>query len=303
MKQLLTILLIVAVVGAASLAPAPVYYLDRAGSDSNDGLDADKAWKTFGKFTSSATTGDTLYAKAGTYTEQDGVSGAVFAPTSTSLTVIGYNTTTDTLDGTIGCVILDAGDESLVSGMKTNYSSTVILFSALYLRFTGGSSHGADLVANDDRVASFHGCRFDNNGGRGLYGDNYITVSDSQADNNTDRGLYLVSGGNVKNCVAYNNGHNGIRSPNATTDGCLIYENGDTQLWVSIAEQGIVTNCTIDGGGTKNGIEFGSGNQMLRVYNCIIYDCDPYGALSPASPRSLARNNLYFSNTANTDGD
>jgi len=299
MKRLLTILLIVAVVGAASVAPAPVYYVGAGGNDGNDGLDADKAFLTLGKAFQTVAAGDKVWAKNDkTYTAQDDATGAIgaiiTAGTSTNPIIFeGYVSTTGTFqgDGTFACVTLDAGTNGL-----TNCINSALAISIYYtfrnFRFTGGSGDGVGLDAEYSTV--WYNCRFDNNGGNGIY----LGINDKivlcWADNNTGYGIRTNYTSAAYVCRVFSNGSIGIYvNTGSPIVHCISYGNSGDQI--VLGSNSVVEGCVVDGGGATKGMDsgfFGAG-----VYNSIIYDCT-VGITGTGGTEQivLSLNNLFFSN-------
>ena len=298
MNNLFAILLIVAVVGAASLAPAPVYYVDVAtGNDANSGLDSDVAWATIEKGMETVAAGDKVWVLAGTYTAEHGSTGAigslVTAGGSTTPIVFegwnGVSTGTHTGDGTMGCVILDCGPNALVNGLiLTGESYYVIKF----FRVTGASGNGFS-AATLTRSALYM-CKANNNGGIGLtYGANTAAVG-CLAENNTGHGIYALE---AINCISRTNTQWGIvGGTDSHFIGCSVTNNGNTQMLSGF--RSTVYACTIDGGNTDKGID--EARSYSHILNTIIFDCTN-GITGTAGSEELAISlyNIYYSNTNN----
>ena len=300
MRRLLTILLIVAVVGAASLAPAPDYYVATDGNDGNDGLDADKAWLTPAMAANNVAAGDKVWIKAGTYSTQDAATGAVFqidtaGATANNMVWEGYNASTGTLggDGTFACVIIDAGPNSLTNCVNSAIGFS-IYYKFKYFRFTGASGDGASLNSPD--IISFDMCRFDNNGGYGLTGDNDLRVVNSQADNNTDTGF---DGDADFICISSSSLSNGIGFSDSDSSsniiGCLAY--GNTNYGASLVSDAVVKNSVFSSNGTS-GLYFATAAASPSAINNIFYN-ETVGLNKSTILRQgvISKNNLFFSNT------
>ena len=116
----------------------------------------------------------------------------------------------------------------------------------------------------------FMDCRFDNNSGAGITGDNFMHFNNCQADNNMGKGFDSDVSPSFVKCVAFSNGDTGIYDASGGSKfiSCLSYENTASQARGSTRVA--VWNCTFDGGGSAVCLELiGYEN---TVSNCIFYD-------------------------------
>ena len=308
MKQLLTILLIVAVVGAASLAPAAVYYIGAGGNDANSGLDADQQWLTIEKAMETVAAGDTVWVKSDkTYTDQDDATGAIgeiiTAGTAKALiSFIGYNSTTGTVatgngDGTFACVVLDCTSNSLTTCIVSTVGNEC--YSLSNFRFTGASDN---CIPNGGMAMSrLYNCRFDNAGAVGLFGNSYGWIERCQFDNNTGVGVGSLSQCMVLDSVSFANGGNGIGlSSTASAFGCIAYDNAGYQI-DGASYSDTIKNCTVDGGGSSKGVRMYA--YLGTVQNCIITSCTvgATGADAAQVFHNTSYNNLFFDNTTDRE--
>ena len=299
MKQLLTILLIVAVVGAASLAPgATTYYCDvTSGDDSDDGLSEGNAFASIAKCMDVAAAGDTFYIKGGvSYTLQDGVTGTIgtcqtSGGNNSPISFIGYTSTIT--DGTFGCVTLDCTSNSLTNCID---DAANLYYHFRYFTFTGAS--GAGVEGGDSW--SFYLCHFFNNSGTGLTIQRYSIVEQCRLNNNSSYGIDAGAYGTlIKNSMIYANGAAGVYfdGQGCFLEGSVLYANTTQNVLVAL-HNNTFSRCVFDGGGSIIGATFNNNRIMMQVDNCIIYDCTT-GMNHVAAGNlyaDIAFNNLYYSN-------
>ena len=297
MRRLLTILLIVAVVGAASLAPAPVYYVAPDGNDGNDGLDADKAKLTPGAVQDiPVVPGDIIYIKAGTYATQHGASDAileadVIGTLNAPIIWTGYNTTTTTFggigDGTIGCVIFDAGVSALSYGITEGTATAAAYQTFRFIHCTRAAADGFDFVLSDNILLD--SCVASLSGDQGAVLDRTSTVFNCVFKNNTRDGM---EGGGVtfivNNCFSYGNGGRGYLT--VTEYGYSVASDNSGINFVG----GVFINCIAVGG--SQGFQAGT-----TVINCIAIG-NATGIVGTAYRQSISYNNLLFGNTTDRSG-
>lgn len=279
------------------------YYVDVAvGADGNAGTSegAGNAWASIGKAMNTVAAGDFVYVKAsGEYAAEDAATDAVgqidTAGTTTSWIVFeGYTTTPG--DVTYAAVTLNAGTNALANCINTSLASVNAFNAFRGFRFTGGSADGVSLPNPEYFLFSL--CRFDNNGGDGLEGDNNYTFERCQFDNNTGDGVSIDYYAQIFYCVSHTNGNYGFKfSGSSVAVGCLGYNNGANAFW-SGSLQGAWINCTADGENVQGGFELNLHGHV--VANCIVYDCDVgiHGVSAGGESVATSLNNLFHSNGA-----
>ena len=305
MRRLLTILLIVAVVGAASLAPAVTHrYVATDGNDANGGTNFDDAWLTLAKAANTVAADTHIWIKAGTYSTEDvtgGATGAVFqidtaGGATTPIIWEGYNATTGTFggDGTFECVVISAGPNALTSAVNTSVvGAQHNVFKNM--SFILASSHGANLGTNDD--AFFDSCYFGNNSGSGLVADDRIVIFNCVAELNGAEGFGIDSFNLIVNSIAKNNTSYGVSPRVSWLSNCLFFDNGTANFLGGSASgtQTGVFNCTFDGGGAAIGASGAAAYSVL--VNNVFYDCTVGIVGASGSENTVAsKNNLFFSN-------
>ena len=294
MKRLLTFLLIMSM---ASLALAnTTYYVDDAtGNDSDSGLTEGDAFKTVSHAEDTVIAGDLVYVKAGTYSTEHGSNDAVLqlqtpGGATNPITYTGYSSTPG--DGTPGIVILDAGPNALTNAIQDGSIEGYHQFS--YFRFTGASGIGVDFESHG-RFSTFYGCRSDNNGSHGWYLKQHTDATLCQSDNNTGRGFVFGGSAKLDSCVIFSNSNIGaVFFEQSSISNSLIYDNTGDQLSPA-STNALIKNCTIDGGGSQIGVDFGqSGAQII---NCIITSCTVgIAGEAGATSNSISINNLFYDN-------
>ena len=296
MKKLLCILF--ALMLMASLAPAPVYYVAPDGNDGNDGLDADKAKLTPGAVQDiPVVPGDIIYIKAGTYATQHGASDAileadVIGTLSAPITWTGYNTTTTTLggigDGTVGCVIFDAGVSALSYGITEGTATAAAYQTFRFIHCTRAAADGFDFVDSDTILLD--SCVASLSGDDGAILDRYSTAFNCVFKNNTGDGL---EGGGVScrifNCLSYGNGQRGFVT---ATDHAYSVASDNPSAGFAGSGSAVMVNCTVAGANPGYLLS----GALCAVINCGAFDATT-GISGTAGRQSISSNNLFFSNT------
>ena len=257
------------------------------------------AWATGDRAMNVVSAGDKVFVKdTANYNETWNIdqAGTRFLP----IEFEGYTTT----KGDNGRATID-GQSTRANGIANGTIPAVTQAQYVFknFRITGHTSHGVDLSTNNNDVTSWHNCRFDNNGGHGVFVDDFTIIFNCQADNNTDNGIRTDAIGAVVKSKSFSNGGIGIRSDMPILF-CLVYDNAGAEQ-INHAAANIVANCTVDGNKASNpgtdGINF-SASGTLNVATCInniITRCDiglEAGTTTTGENRVNA-NNLFFDNT------
>lgn len=285
------------------------------GSDSNNGLGpdnydgADGAWRQLSYAADQYAADDTVYVKGGRdYTLQDGANNCVMYITTagtagTPVIIEGF--TTSVGDG--GTATINAGTNALVSGIITAIGGNVFhVFKNL--RITGGSGDGVDLNGETDDGTFWTNCRFDNNTGYGVQGDNAHVFYLCTADNNTAGGIDVDTQLTAVACQFYTNtGHALWGNGNCTVGFCLFYNNGANRNLRhnsgTFERASIIFNNTFDGDNTAGSVGMYSDSTeawAMLCLNNIFFDlgdgitCD--GNIGKAQIEDY---NLFYSNTTN----
>jgi len=224
--------------------PAATYYVATTGNDTNSGTLA-QPFRTVGKGTATAATGDTVQVAGGTYSEH-------VAWNNKSPTLQGAGPGLSIIDGggSGNCLSLSSGADSLIQGfaIRNGNGGGINVFQSqpkvTNCLFTGNSGGGMSLLQCNVQV---NNCTFTNNDD-GIY-------SDMQA----------FSGAN--NCVFTRNNGAGLRNSNGACSAghCAFSNNGDGIANFNFASPG-VTSCTFSN--NNHGIANYGGNQG-SVDQCI----------------------------------
>ena len=287
-------------------------YASVAGAGSHDGSSAANAW-TIAEATASVAAGNRVNCLAGTYIANDSGSSAVM-----DLDIVGtsgawiewraYTTTIgDFVPGTAQPVVLNAGTNSL-----TNAVIATTIPSAAYNRFigfgfTGASSHGFNGGTTVD-TASFVGCKFNNNGGRGLAADNEFTFFLCEFTANTTNALDADNNLTIDGCKIHNeNIATGVitTATNFTIINCLSYNNSNGVQY-RFPGNGIFEGNTLDGdgGGSSIGVQMSGGsNRFVQLANNIFFDLNVGVDFATSGIETVSVGGFNLFSNCNTDYD
>ncbi|MBD3297879.1 MAG: hypothetical protein GF341_04425 [candidate division Zixibacteria bacterium] len=306
-----------------------VYYVDAATSNSDPTTvgTADDDTDPYGlqAAVDAAGAGDEVRCKNdATYTFSDTIDFDQNAGTAASPIILNGSNSSWTVDGTQ--VTFDfsgtAGGE-VGFDIQNTLSSQFRIFN--HFRLTGADSHGVVLDSHEAYLR-WYNCRFDTNGGSGVYG----TVDsggiiwkavfiDCEFDNNTGNGYGLSNdnraGPTMIGCSVHDNTV-GIELGSKSDDmmmGCVIYDNSSHGVKVRKTEAGYcmlrAVNCTIDGNG-GNGFDLaqnGGDGRAVECVNTVISNNGGYGIdLNTESPHDLVMyllNTWFYNNTGGSFSD
>lgn len=258
-------------------------YASVAGAGAHDGTSAANAWdlNEACTITTGAQQGDRVNVIAGTYIVDAGGSAVLDIGTagidSAMIEWRAYTTSID--DFTIGDahpVVLQAGTNTLASALSTSLTGQ-IWNRFIGFRFTGGSSHGADLGQTDNYA--FEGCLFDNNGGRGLAADNAINFLACEFQGNTTNAFDVDNNCYMQACEIHNEASDGTAM--CHTASChainnLMYDGpNDTYLFAGSNPSAFIGNtCDGEGGSLTRGLEFNQSTFVMGgCTNNLLFDC------------------------------
>jgi hypothetical protein len=147
--------------------------------------------------------------------------------------------------------------------------------------------------------------------------DDFVGV-DCTAEGNSEDGFDLISDGSLVNCVSRNNNVCGVKVWSSTESGyrlrkmtltnCLVSENGETGIKVSLAAALDLFNSVVYGNG-ENDVAFRSTTIVAtpvysRIFNTIIAGSGSNGILVEGTAVNVvdASNNLYYQNASANSG-
>jgi len=253
------------------------YYVTAGAAGGGAGTSGDPF--TLAESADNVVAGDKVWVKAGTYSDQDGATGAVLnislttATHSSPVTYEAYTTTIgdwSPVDGPI--VILDANVNTLTNAMLMSGSvAWYHLFKGF--RFTGGSGTGVDMGVTGDSC-TWVGCRFDNNDSYGLQGDNLHLFYLCTADNNGAGGIDVDNDCYALVCKFHTNTGHGWLANAGIAVSCIAYANTNGQI--RFTGSGGHIRCTVDGddaAGTEGLHQSSSTSHPFFAINNIVMDC------------------------------
>ena len=274
------------------------YYVATTAAGGGVGSEGDPF--TLTEATTTALSGDTVWVKAGTYSDQSGATGAImnFSATATPLWSMytAYTTTTgDYTPGDAYPVILDASVNTLANCITASANPQSIIQG---FRCTGGSGDGVELNGTEDALF-FKYCRIDNHGGTGLHLDNTVSLLGCRVDNNGDRGLRSDSTSSVIGCIFHDNVSNDIYigAGNGVVLDSLFYNGMNGTRVICTGGASMFSGNTVDGGGQASSKGFsqnGSSNIPVYIMNNIFFDLNI--GLDVQSDRNYIRGHNMFSN-------
>ena len=263
------------------------------GSDDDDGTSLATAFRTVGHAASVVGPGDSVYIRAGTYTEK-----VVLSTSGTEAAPIRIE----------GCpgeeVIIDADEYELIPfSYVVNLSADYNVIGNLTLQ---GASGGMRIFG-DHNLARFLTARYNNGTGISGYGAHHNVVEDSLAydnydeDDGEDADGFAWSGGepdevgsdNVfRRCVAYHNVDDGFDCWNSRDDlieDCVAFENGNS----TYMQQLTGTSHTGNGNGFKGGHLSDSGTRFVR---CVAFHNPMRGFVNNSGGEQEWDNNVAYDN-------
>jgi len=259
-----------------------VKYVSNTGAGNNDGNSAANAY-TMALATGFAIPSDGVQFNclAGTYTDEDSAADTVMDIdlVGTVPNPVEYRAYTSTIGdftpGDAPPVIIDAGANTLASPLDAGSIGSASIFTRWEgFRFTGGSSHGFNNNGGLDDFALV-GCKFDNNGGRGLVGDNIVILVACEFTNNTTNAFDMDANGVVNACVMHNEAISTAVTTFSSADtilNSLFYDNGDGPA-IRYGDDIRACGNTFDGDGqgASIGIQVGGGLPSI-ISNNIFFD-------------------------------
>jgi parallel beta-helix repeat protein len=261
-------------------AQASVYYVDQGhpvASDSNDGSE-DHPWLTVQKAADTATAGDTVYIKDGTYDEI--VTAKHSGTAGNAITLKAYPGDSPVLDGTgqggwYGVFTIQGEDYIRLEGLEIRNNDTG--WGVLVEHEEGNAGNAAtNIELVDLEVIDTGGEAIQVRGNAHHVLIQGCVVHDHDPDNYSGIDIYQWGGGRphhvtVFGCTAYNyRGFAGIASEQADS---LVIEN----------------NATYD---SALGIDIGSGDANI-IRNNVVHDCDTGIALSSNEDSEVYNNTVY----------
>lgn len=261
-----------------------IHYVTTTGAGSNSGADEANAM-TMAQATAAVVAGDKVWVKAGTYSVQDGVSGAVMNITTAGAVGNGivweaYTTTIGDFNlGDIQPVIIDALTNTLTNAITFITIAGVCYHTLKGFRFTGASGNGIEGSTTCDRL-TLEGCKIDANGGRGIQWDDYLQLVACEFTGNTSNAVDADNSVSMMGCKIHGEqvfGATGVCSVQGfpTFAYNLFYNNGDGAAIHQTAGGGIYIGNTFDGDGQASTIGIqtsGSASVIDILYNNIFFD-------------------------------
>ncbi|MCP4660710.1 MAG: DUF1565 domain-containing protein [bacterium] len=269
----------------ASPAPADVYYVALNGLNSNPGSES-KPWRTIQKAANTMTAGDTVYIKAGTYSER--VVPQASGSAGNLITYAAYPGHAVTIDGT--GVSIPAAWGGLFEISERSY----IKVSGLRIRDAGPDDNHVGILVEDS---------------------SYVTIEDNVTYNTASSGIgvwssdhVVVAGNEVE--LACNDGEQEC----LTVAGTDVFEVRDN--WVHDGGPGSIGGEGIDvKDGSSNGVVYGNRVESLtrlgiyidawdkHTYNIDVYqntvsDCAADGFAVASEAGGLLENVRIFNNVA-----
>jgi len=249
------------------------YFVDvTTGNDGDSGLTEELAFATLGFAANTVAAGEKVWVKASaSYTADDPDT----ATTNWEITTAGGSATPIIWEGYYatpgdgGIVTVDAQDTNTNAMSQSGLTNIYNAFKNF--RFTQADGIGVAFGAGD-RV-TFVNCRFDNNAGTGMQGDNYINFFGCMFDNNTSYGVDVDNSGGLVACIMHTNGNYGAFVASSSLCGCILYENTTGQMNISqMASGGLAVGNTVDGNNAGIGILYPTAGICAQFCNNIIFD-------------------------------
>lgn len=289
------------------LAAGNTYYVATTGSDTNNGTSLTTPYKTISKAISSASAGDTVYVRAGTYPS---FSVTKSGSAGNYLTISGYGSERPTITGG---------------------SQQIVLTSVSYVRITGfdvkgaTASWGGGIYTDRSNYTIIENNIVHDNTGSNTSGilvsaGSYNKILNNEVYNNYLNGIQIIShsgtqsvGNEISNNRVYNNtlsGGNsdgikleGLNTKNNLISNNLTYGNADdgVDTWNSSNNQ-VVGNISHShrGGGDGNGFKLG-GLGATTGYNKVLQNIS-YNNKSDGFDSNGSGGNQYYHNVAYANG-
>lgn len=247
------------------------FYVDPAAGGANDGSSWVDAWTSIQSAFDTVVAGEICYCR-GTQTFADATTLDLDTNSGTNtagfIKFIGCNASGN-VDGTRFVIDVNSKD---CHGI-TDAAQDMVWFENIEIKNAGGSNKdGYYMAASSHYQLVFVNCSFHNNSQNGMTGSNeYYTFTyrccfylngqhGKSADNNSCITMF---------CSFHDNTATGRYSSNSTAIGCLMYDNGDDNVYIPPACSGLLYNCVIDGA-TDDGIYMPS---TTPLYGPIIFGC------------------------------
>ncbi|MCK5610255.1 hypothetical protein KAR91_50750 [Candidatus Pacearchaeota archaeon] len=277
----------------------PPYYVSTTPKGLEDG-DGEANAMSMADAMDAVSAGEKVWVKAdGVYEVEDGANNCVIHATTvggfaTPIVIEGYKDNIE--DGGIVQINADPAGDQFASCLLSTTGAKYTVFKNF--EFYGASANGVNTNGGDS--VFFKNCSSHDNGANGFVGDdiakyeNCIAYSNGTGDGFNGDGLQ-----GFFSCISYSNGGDGFECNTGIALSCLGYDNAGIDF--RGASMAAVTtgcaNCTFDGEGADNCIEFASGASNTRhafVYNCIIHDAvTPIAADVDSGEMQFSGRNLY----------
>lgn len=312
---------------------AATFYVSPTGNNANDCTAAQTISTpklTFASVLPCVAAGDTLYIRAGTWTEQLDLQTATVAGTSDNyVTIAGYPGETVTLQYTDSAVdlygpikargtpaylifdnlILDGVNGTNRSGWQIRDGNHHFILRNLEIKnfHYNGVYISADNVTVEDCIihdqVSVSGAAGERWYGLYVHDGNNIVVQRNQVYGNPGGGVHVYPGPIADLVIHRNDIHENNTLSSSNVEGILVYEESATPITnVQIYNNLVYLNSTTGSGGTAGGIRVSNGPNATKVWNNTIYGNNGWGvnvqAGSSPPTSTVIQNNIVLANTS-----
>ncbi len=301
-SSLLSGLLLVIATLVPTIANATIYYVATNGNNSNSGTES-QPFKTINKGVPLLSPGDTLYIKAGTYTEavDNWPSGTSWG---NAITVAGFPGDT--------VILKPNGSGNPVLNFDSSSDRYIIVDNLILDATNTGQSVAAVGFFNGHHIR-IQNSEIKNATRHGVYsfGDNNefigVNIHDNGLNDDISHGIYIEANYNlIENCDVHHNGHMGIQlyTEGYTADDNIVrnnrvHDNGQYKAGAEIVVGGggsniVYNNLIYDGSGEGITVGWGSGVSNNKVYNNTIYNVATGIRIISGSKNTDVQNNIIY---------